>query len=42
MAVDLAVGDSLVLLGGHVPHRLPALGAGQVRVVAPLCFTLDG
>lgn len=43
VTIELAIGESLVLLGGHVPHRLPALAAGQVRVVAPLCFTLaDG
>ncbi len=40
VSVDLAAGESLVLLGGFVAHRLPPLGAGHVRVVAPMCFTL--
>jgi hypothetical protein len=40
VSVDLAAGQSLILLGGFVPHRLAPLGAGQVRVVAPMCFTL--
>ncbi len=40
VSVDLAAGESLVLLGGFVAHRLPPLGAAHVRVVAPMCFTL--
>jgi hypothetical protein len=31
-------GQGIVLLGGVVPHQLPRLPNGHVRVVAPLCF----
>ncbi len=37
--VDLRAGESLVLLGGVVPHRLPPLVGAGGRTVAPLCFT---
>ncbi|HYN35265.1 MAG TPA: hypothetical protein VES40_21750 [Ilumatobacteraceae bacterium] len=38
--VDLAVGESLIVLGGFVAHRLAELGPHQVRIVAPMCFTV--
>jgi hypothetical protein len=38
VAVRLAPGDSLVLLGGAVPHRLLPLGPTHLRVVAPLFY----
>jgi len=36
--VRLRPGESIVILGGLVPHRLEAMAEGHVRVVAPLCF----
>ena len=39
LSVDLAEGETLVMLGGMVPHRLLPLAAGQERVVSILCFT---
>jgi hypothetical protein len=36
----LEPGDSVVLLGGLVPHLVTPLGQGHVRVVAPLCYHL--
>lgn len=36
--VRLRPGESLVLLGGAIPHRLEPMAPGHVRVVAPLCF----
>ena len=38
VVVRLSEGESLVLLGGLIPHRLEPLAAGHVRVVAPLCY----
>lgn len=38
IAVRLTGGEALVLLGGLVAHRLVAVDAGHLRVVAPLCF----
>jgi len=38
--VSLEPGDSVVLLGGIVPHLVTPLGEGHVRVVAPLCYHL--
>lgn len=38
VAVRLRPGESIVLLGGLVPHRLEPVAASQARVVAPLCF----
>jgi hypothetical protein len=38
--VRLASGDSLVLLGGAVPHRLAPVGPGHLRIVAPLCYRI--
>ena len=38
--VRLNAGESAVLLGSLVPHRVASVGAGQVRVVAPLCYEL--
>jgi hypothetical protein len=40
--VALAPGDSVVLLGGIIPHLVTPLGEGHVRVVAPLCYQLAG
>jgi hypothetical protein len=37
--VRLREGESLVLLGGWVPHELLPVARGQRRIVAPLCFT---
>lgn len=36
--VPLAPGESAVLLGGLVPHCVPPVGPGRVRVVAPTCY----
>jgi hypothetical protein len=36
--LSLGVGETLVLLGGIVPHALVPTGAGQRRVVSILCF----
>jgi hypothetical protein len=36
--ITVAPGESAVLLGGVVPHRVPPLGAGRIRVVTPLCY----
>jgi len=43
-AVELALRprESLVLLGGLVPHRLDVLAEGHVRIVAPLCYRAAG
>lgn len=38
VAVRLSPGESIVLLGGIVPHELVAVQDGHVRIVAPLCF----
>lgn len=38
--VAVAPGDSVVLLGGIIPHLVTPLGEGHVRVVAPLCYQL--
>lgn len=35
----LRPGEAALLLGGIVPHRVTPVAAGQVRVVAPLCFS---
>jgi hypothetical protein len=40
--VRLRPGESILLLGGVVPHRVAPVGAGHVRVVAPLCFRALG
>ena len=39
--VHLRSGDSLILLGGLVPHRLLPVRAGHVRVVTPLCYQVE-
>ena len=36
--VRLAPGQSLVLLGGAIAHRLLPMKSGHTRIVAPLCF----
>ena len=40
--VRLAPGQSLVLLGGIVPHRLTPVGERQTRIIAPLCYRMVG
>jgi hypothetical protein len=39
-AVDLYLhtGDTLILLGGIIPHQLTPLGDNHIRIVAPLCY----
>lgn len=36
--VDLAEGETLIMLGGIVPHRLEPLRSGDSRIVSVLCF----
>ena len=36
--VRLAPGESIVLLGGIVPHRLTPVIEGQARIITPLCY----
>jgi hypothetical protein len=36
--VRLRVGESAILVGSVVPHRVAPVRPGQVRVVAPLCY----
>lgn len=36
--VRLEPGQSIVLLGGLVPHRVLPVRERQVRIVAPLCY----
>jgi hypothetical protein len=36
--VRLRPGESIVMLGGTVPHRLLPVGPGHLRIVAPLCY----
>lgn len=36
----LRPGESAVLLGSLVPHRVTPVGPGQIRIVAPLCYDL--
>jgi hypothetical protein len=36
--IRLQAGQSIVLLGGIVPHRLTPVGRGHTRIVAPLCY----
>ena len=38
--IDLAIGQSVVMFGGIVPHQVVPLAAGQIRVVSALCFRL--
>jgi hypothetical protein len=38
--VRLSPGQSIVLLGGIVPHRLTPIEPGQRRVIAPLCYRM--
>jgi hypothetical protein len=40
--LHLASGETLLLLGGFLAHRLLPLGSGQVRVVAPACYQAAG
>jgi hypothetical protein len=40
--VRLAPGETLLLLGGFLAHRLLPLSPGQVRVVAPACYQAGG
>lgn len=43
-AVDLSVdaGQTVLLLGGVIAHRVLPLAPGHVRVVAPLCYRIVG
>jgi hypothetical protein len=38
--VALAPGESAILLGGIVPHRVSPTGPAHARAVAPLCYRL--
>ena len=40
--VRLPAGQSAIVFGGIVPHRVAPVVDGQVRVVAPLCYRLAG
>lgn len=37
--LQLRPGETAVLLGGVVPHRVTPVAGDRVRIVAPLCFT---
>ncbi len=36
--VRLRPGETIILLGGLVPHRLMPMGPSHLRIVAPLCY----
>lgn len=36
--LDIAAGDTVILLGGVVPHQVLPTGPRQIRIVAPLCY----
>ena len=36
--VRLRPGQTIILLGGFVPHRLMPMGPNHLRIVAPLCY----
>lgn len=36
--VRLLPGESVLLLGGFLPHEVSPLASGHVRIVAPLCY----
>jgi hypothetical protein len=36
--VAVPPGESVILLGGVVPHRVPPVGPGRLRIVTPLCY----
>jgi hypothetical protein len=38
VAVHLRPGDSVLLLGGLIPHAVAPVAPGHVRITAPLCF----
>ena len=38
VSVDLAAGQSILLFGGLLPHRVVPMAAGQSRTVSLLCF----
>lgn len=40
--VHLEAGDTILLLGGVVPHRVLPMAPGHVRIVAPLCYRVSG
>ena len=42
VAVRLRPGQSLILLGGLIPHRLLPMSNGHTRIVSPLCYQLAG
>jgi hypothetical protein len=41
VALKLMPGQSIVLLGGVVPHRVLPVVAGQARVISALCFLAE-
>jgi hypothetical protein len=41
IALNLRPGQSIVLLGGYVPHATAPMGAGQKRLISALCFQGD-
>lgn len=38
--LNLAPGQSVIFLGGVIPHRVAPLSKGQLRIVSLLCFSL--
>jgi hypothetical protein len=40
LTVRLKPGETLLLLGGVVPHRLMPLGPDHLRIIAPLCYRM--
>jgi hypothetical protein len=38
MSVHLRPGQTIILLGGYVPHATTAMGNGQKRIISVLCF----
>lgn len=40
--VRLRAGETVLLLGGIVPHQVLPLGPAQLRIVAPLCYQAAG
>lgn len=42
VALELQEGQTLVMLGGRIPHRLTPMGERQARIVSVLCFRFAG
>ncbi len=40
--VTASPGLAIIVLGGHIPHRITPIRAGGLRIVAPLCYRLLG